>query len=314
LGAQATPPLPARTDAVVVAVTVTDRSGRPVYNLSADQFEVTEGGTRREIVQLRAERTPISLGILLDISGSMTADSKIRADERARWTDTRRALEVLLARLDAADEVFFAVFNERIAAGSWTQDHISILAEFDALQPGGGNALLDAVPFILPTFELGRHQRKVLLLITDGNDANVSTQSMVPTDATSSIAPPGHEPLAIMGESRETLRQRRISTAKNAVRRSGATLYVIGIGSHKGVRVDTMLLDALTTESGGYVEPLRDPSEIPAAVARICDDLQSQYLLTFAPGRPDGKYHSIKVTTKDRRWRVRTRAGYAAPF
>ena len=65
--------------------------------------------------------------------------------------------------------------------------------------------------------------------------------------------------------------------------------------------------ETLTTESGGYVEALRDPIEIPAAVARICDDLQSQYLLAIARGQADGKYHSIQVRTKDRRLRVRAR-------
>ena len=90
------------------------------------------------------------------------------------------------------------------------------------------------------------------------------------------------------------------------------TLYAIGIGRRKGEPVDTVLLEGLTTESGGYVEALRDPTEIPAAVARILDDLQSQYLLAIGPGQADGKYHSIQVRTTDRRLRVRARAGYVA--
>ncbi len=225
--------------------------------------------------QFSADRVPVSLGILLDISGSMTVDAKARADERARWADMRRALALLLTRLDAADEVFFAVFNERVAAASWTQDHFALLREFDALRPGGGNALMDAVTAMVPTFKLARYQRKVLLLITDGNDAHVPNPSLAPSS--SLISEPGYEPLAIMGDSRESVRQRRISTTKSAVRRSDVTLYAIGIGRRKGEPVDAVLLEGLTTESGGYVEPLRDPTEIPAAVARICDDLQSQY-------------------------------------
>ena len=311
VAAQETPVFPARSDAVAVPVTVTDPSGRFVQSLSADQFEITEGGTRREIAQFSADRVPVSLGILLDFGGSMTEDPKIQADERARRADMRRAIELLLTRLDAADEVFFAVFDEGFAAASWTQDHVGLLREFDALRPDGGNALLDAVPSILPTFELGRHQRKVLLLITDGNDANVPDPSVMPYH-TREVAPPGHEPLSIMADSRESWRQRRISATKSAVRRSDVTLYAIGIGRRQGEPVDTVLLEGLTTESGGYVEPLRDPAEIPAAVARIFDDLQSQYLLAFAPGQADGKHHSIKVTTKDRSLRVRARAGYVA--
>ena len=70
------------------------------------------------------------------------------------------------------------------------------------------------------------------------------------------------------------------------MRRSDVTLYAIGIGRRKGEPADTVLLEGLTTESGGYVEPLRDPTEMPAAVARICDDLQSQDPLRHSlPGR-----------------------------
>ncbi len=310
VAAQETPVFRARTDVVVVPVTVTDPSGRFVHSLSADQFEIAEGGTRREIVQFSTGRVPVSLGILLDISGSMTESPSARAENDARWADTRRALELLLTRLDAADEVFFAVFNDRVTAASWTQDHIGLLREFDALRPGGGSALLDAVPLVLPTFELGRYQRKVLLLITDGND--VPTPGVTPAYHTSDIGPPGHDSLTIMGESPETLRQRRISTTKSAVRRSDVTLYAIGMGTRKGAPVDKVLLESLTTESGGYVETLRDPAEISAAVTRICDDLQSQYLLAFESGPADGKYHGIRVRTKDRRLRVRARAGYVA--
>jgi hypothetical protein len=108
------------------------------------------------------------------------------------------------------------------------------------------------------------------------------------------------------------LRGLAIEGARNAVRRSDAVLYAIGIGTRSGVPVDVNLLDGLTKESGGYTEPLRSPSEIAAAVARICDDLQSQYLLTFEPAHADGKYHPIRVSTKDTRLKVRTRAGYVS--
>jgi VWFA-related protein len=310
VAAQETPVLRAETDAVVVPVTVTDLFGRFVHGLSADQFEITEGATRRDIVQFSAGREPVSLGILLDISGSMTETPSARADSDARWTDTRRALELLVSRLQSADEVSFAVFNDRITAASWTRDHVGLLREFDALRPGGGSVLLDAVPSVLPTFELARYQRKVLLLITDGND--VPRPRVEPSYYNSDNGPPGHDALTIIGESPETLRQRRIFTTKSAVRRSDVTLYALGMGTRKGASVDKVLLESLTIESGGYLEVLRNVAEIPAAVARLWDDLQSQYLLAFIPGKADGKYHSIKVTTNDRRLRVRARGGYVA--
>ena len=71
-------------------------------------------------------------------------------------------------------------------------------------------------------------------------------------------------------------------------------------------------LESLTVDSGGYVEAINDPAEITAAVARIFDELQSQYMLAFEPSHADGKYHDISVTTKNRDLRVRARAGYEA--
>ena len=297
----------ARTDIVLVPISVTDRNGRFVHGLTSDDFEIWEGGTRRAVKQFSAARVPISLAILLDISGSMMQGPDALAADDARWRDTRRALEALLARLDAADEILFAVFNDQLAASPWTQDRGRILDAFDALRPSGGTALLQAITEIAPAFRMARHQRKVLLLISDGNDTQMNAAGALPP-------PPSEigDLTAHFGDSQRMRRRLVIEGSRNGVRRSDAMLYAIGIGTRKGVPVDTFLLDNLTKESGGYTEPLRNPSEIAAAVARICDDIQSQYLLTFEPAHADGKYHQISVRTKDTRLKLRTRAGYVA--
>jgi Ca-activated chloride channel family protein len=296
----------AATEVVLVPVSVTDANGRFVHGLTSEQFEIWEGGTRRAVNQFSAARVPVSLGILLDISGSMMESPEARAVDDARWRDTRRALEALLARRDPADDILFAVFNDQMAASPWTQDHRRVLEAFDALRPGGGTALLQAISQIAPAFRMARHQRKVLLLISDGNDSQMSAEGLLPP-------PPADigDLTAHFGDSQRTRRRMIIEGSRNAVRGSDAVLYAIGIGTRSGP-VDTTVLDGLTKETGGYTEALRNPSEIAAAVARICDDLQSQYLLTFEPGHADGKYHAIRVRTKDSRWKIRTRAGYVA--
>ena len=187
-------------------------------------------------------------------------------------------------------------------AGSWSHSDA-----FDALRPSGGTALLLAITEIAPAFAMARHQRKVLLLISDGNDTQTNAAGVLPP-------PPSEigDLTAHFGDSQRTQRGILIGTSRNAVRRSDAVLYAIGIGTRSGVPVDIKLLGGLTKESGGYTEPLRSPSEIAAAIARICDDLQSQYLLTFERTKADGKYHPIRVRTKDTRLKVRTRAGYVA--
>jgi Mg-chelatase subunit ChlD len=160
------------------------------------------------------------------------------------------------------------------------------------LRPGGGTALLDAVKLISPAFQRARHQRKVLLLITDGNDTSLPAADVIPPYLQTGGR--GIEASATLSRAQQTQRQQIIDGTKVDVRRSGALLYAIGIGTRKGAPVDTVLLENLTTESGGYVEPLRDPSEISPAVTRIC-------------------YQAIRVRTRDTSLRVRARAGYVAP-
>ena len=90
----------------------------------------------------------------------MAQNLEARAADDARWADTRRAIELLVARLGGEDEVLFAVFNEQTKASPWTQQHRKILGTFDLLRPGGGTALLEAVKQIASVFHIARHQRK----------------------------------------------------------------------------------------------------------------------------------------------------------
>jgi von Willebrand factor type A domain len=257
------------TNVVVVPVTVTDRSGRFVRDLTPDEFEVVDGGARRPLVQFASERVPVSLAILLDISGSMATDAKTRALDDARWSDTRRALELLVQRLNPDDEVLFAVFADRVGlAVPWTRDHQQVPRAFNTLRPAGYTAMFDAVKLIAPAFQRAAHARRVMLVITDGRD------SLVPKIA-------------------------------------GAPVY--GYPLSRAQQVQLEILETLTVNSGGYVEAISDPAEITAAVVRIFDELQTQYMLAFEPAHADGQYHEISVTTKNRDLRVRARAGYAAP-
>ena len=181
----------ASTDVVLVPVSVTDQSGRFVHGLTSGDFEISEDAARRAVKQFSAARVPVSLIILLDISGSMMRGPDARAADDARWADTRRALETLMTRLDAADELLFAVFNDQLAASPWTQDRGRILDAFDALRPSGGTALLQAITEIAPAFRMARHQRKVLLLISDGNDTQMNAAGDLPPPPSRDRRPDG---------------------------------------------------------------------------------------------------------------------------
>jgi VWFA-related protein len=311
LQAQNLPLFRSDSTVVVVPVTVTDRAGRFVSGLTAGDFEIFDAGTQRSLIQFSTERVPVSLGILLDISGSMVTDPKERAMDDARWADTRRALELLVQRLDPRDEVFFAAFADKVGlAVPWTRDHQRVPHAFNALRPGGYTAFFDAVKLIAPAFQRAEHSRKVLLVISDGRD------SLVPRIGS---APVYRSPLTreqqVQSEiysRQKALRDAAVGAAKTVVDKSGVALYAIGMATGKGAYVDLVNLESLTADSGGYVEAINEPSEITSAVARIFDELQSQYLLAFEPAHADGKYHDISVTTKNRELRVRARAGYTA--
>ena len=181
VAAQEMPVFRARTDAVYVPVTVTDRSGRFVRGLTADQFEISEGGTRRPVVQFSAGRVPVSLGILLDISGSHGAGpGRPRGRRRAVGRHAARARSCSSHDSRRRRGVLGGIQRQG-CGGPLDPGPSGILREFDGLRPGGGNALLDAVQLVLPTFELARHQRKVLLLISDGNDTNPVRQGARPS-------------------------------------------------------------------------------------------------------------------------------------
>jgi VWFA-related protein len=312
LYAQTLPVFRSATAVVVVPVTVTDQSGRFVPGLTADQFELTDNGVRRPIAQFSAERVPVSLAILLDISGSMASDPKTRVADEARWADTRRALELLVERLNPDDEVLFAAFSDKVGlAVPWTREHERVTRAFNTLQAGGYTAMFDAVKLIAPAFQRAAHSRKVLLVITDGNDSLVPRLGEPPVGSLVGAS----RQVQVQSEiyyRQKALREFAIGGMQRAVASSGAAVYAIGMGTGKGAFVDVDNLNTLTVNSGGYVEAINDPAHITSAVARVFDELQSQYLLAFEPANSDGKPHPIVVTMTDSRLKVRARAEYVA--
>ncbi|HEY6614162.1 MAG TPA: VWA domain-containing protein, partial [Vicinamibacterales bacterium] len=151
-------------DLVSVTATVTDGDGRFVADLRKEDISVYEDGKRQTLTQFTRERVPISLGILLDASGSMNAE-KLRAAKAA-------ISHLVFNLLEKEDELFFIEFgfNARLTQG-WTTDRRLIrYALDDVSHPAGDTALYDAVTLALPTAQEGRHGKKALLVISDGND------------------------------------------------------------------------------------------------------------------------------------------------
>lgn len=265
------------TDVVTVAVTVVDADGGLVTGLGRDDFTVFEDGVAMPITQFIGERVPVSLGLVLDISESMAGE---------RMSDARLAVDQFLnGLLRPEDEAFLMVFNHRPRLlRPWTLQPASLAGALDDVFPTGGTAVYDAVVEALKPFSRRSHPRAAVVIVSDGAD---------------------------------TASDHGIADIRPLVRRADAFIYAIAIDapSRRPVsgRPDPYALREITDASGGYTEVVHASVDLAAATARIAEELNRQYLLGYVPPRgADGKYHSIRVRTRNDSHRVRARRGYVA--
>ena len=155
-----------------VTATVTDANGRFVSGLTKDDFRVFQDGEPQVISHFTSERVPVSLGILLDTSASMDGEKMVAA---------KAALNrFLLQLLQDEDEVFLYTFDSSPdLVHGWTTDRARVSRALDRIQARGGTAMHDALAEAVPLALAGRHRKKALVVISDGND----TSSRTPIDA-----------------------------------------------------------------------------------------------------------------------------------
>jgi Ca-activated chloride channel homolog len=150
-------------DTVFVKVSVTDPLNRFVTGLSKDDFKIYDNKIEQEILSFMQEPAPVSMGVLLDTSGSMKTNNNIRA--------ARAALSTFLAETNPGDEFFLMTFNQNTdLVCDFTQDPSAILRAGALKQPSGRTAIWDAVYRGLDKIKAARNDRKALILITDGED------------------------------------------------------------------------------------------------------------------------------------------------
>src|SRR3954468_6436614 len=157
--------LKSKVELINVTATVSDESGRFVPNLRPTDFTVYEDNEKQDITFFSADRVPVSLGILLDSSGSMTPDKM----EYARAAINRFTQELL----DPEDELFLMSFSRSShLLQDWTTDRRLISRALSRVEGDGGTAMYDAIADALPITAGGKHEKKAILLISDGNDRN----------------------------------------------------------------------------------------------------------------------------------------------
>jgi Ca-activated chloride channel family protein len=311
-----------------VTATVTDRSGRFYSNLRKEDFIVYEDNRQVEITHFNAERTPVSLGIVVDTSGSMVGE---------KWSAAVNSIDRFFRMMDNEfDEFFLYRFSANAdLVADWTSDRDRLADALGRIHPNGGTAMYDAAAEAVPMAHSGQNRKKAVVIISDGNDTSSrvgvsevkqvvrETEVLVYAVGIDGNAPPTFQ------RPQPPIRQPQPrlpipfpfpggrGTGRIPIPQPGGYPPSGGRGGTYSVggddRVNVMALREITDDSGGRTEIVRDFRDLDPAVASIADELSQQYYLGYpSPGHRDGRWHTIRVELRDPSLRVRARKGYVA--
>jgi Ca-activated chloride channel family protein len=265
------------TRLVVLHASVSDRQGKLVPTLDRDSFRVFENGTPQEIKLFRHEDIPVSLGIVIDGSGSMLP----------KLPRVEAAALALVHESNPEDEVFIINFNDQVFLDvPFTSDVHKMQQGLDRIDARGGTAMRDAVKMALDYSKLtAKREKRVLLVITDGND----NASRCPLNRIVQQAQQSESVVYAIG----LFSQEKRADAAQA----------------------RQALKELTSATGGLVFYPKDVAEVQELAVEIAHDIRSQYLVTYSPRVQalDGNYRRIKlIVTAPGNPVARTRNGYYA--
>jgi Ca-activated chloride channel family protein len=273
------------------------------------------------VTHFSGERVPVSLGIVLDTSGSMQGE-KLQAAKSA----LNRFLYDLL---DQQDEVFLYRFDDdpQLLQG-WTTDRQALSRAVNRINADGATAMYDAVAEAVPLAATGRHQKKAIVLISDGNDTSSHTalpelKQLIRESEVLVYA------IGIDGESRPQIQQQPpapwppvrmpIPLPFPGGRRPRPLTQFPQLqwpprqSTRGNERVNVVALRDLTDDSGGRTEIVRTARDLDPATANIASELSQQYYLGYpSSGKKDGRWHAIRVEVRNHAYRVRARRGYIA--
>jgi Ca-activated chloride channel family protein len=269
------------TETVTLMVTVTDPYNRLVTGLDRQNFEVFEDKVKQDIAFFNDDDAPVSMGVIFDVSGSM----KNKLDR------ARDALKAFVDTSHQDDDFFLIGFNQRANLLGEFMDGSSLVNKFNLIDARGQTALYDAAYLGVEKVKQGRHQKRAMLLISDGQD-NSSRYTY--------------------GELRKLLKEANVQ------------IYCIGIvemGGGSGGTLDMQgqaILEEISQVTGGKAFFPRSPAELEDAVTRIALELRHQYNIGYYPTNAErnGQWRKIKVSVKPPRGfphlTVRAREGYYA--
>jgi len=274
--------------AITLAVTVQDGKGRFVNNLAEKDFSIYENNKKKPLTYfMHSFAAPLSLTVLLDVSGSMALEDKLDECKAA----LRHLATKLLRPRDEIALLIFADGQVEVAARHAT-DKSEFLRVLDRTEAYGQTALNDAVG-VSPEFATrARNEKRALLLLTDGID---NDSASTPEEALE-VARRVDVPIYTIG-----YKIPRSEQMLKAHKRS-ASLTTAGI-------VET--LDKFSRATGGKAYFLNKPTDLAAVVEEIKNEQSHQYIIGYTSYQDTAElYRQIRVTTPNYKHKVRTRQGY----
>ena len=271
----------ADTRLVVCHTTVVDKYGHLVLDLPEAAFSVAENGVQQAIKRFKREDVPVSLGLIIDNSGSMR-------DKRAK---VAAAALGLVKASNKDDEVFVVNFNDDAYLDlphgkDFTNDITEMEEALSHLDSRGGTAMRDAIRMSIDHVkQKGHRDKKVLVVVTDGNDNSsvISLENLV-----------------------------------KASQQSEVLIYAVGLLSEEERREAVRAkraLEELAAATGGETFFPKDLSDVDHIAQDVARDIRSQYTIEYSPSNTamDGSYRTIKVAVNaPGHPSVRTRSGYYA--
>jgi len=261
---------------VVLHATVVDSHDHMIMNLDRGAFTVYENNQPQTITSFRREDVPVAMGIVIDNSGSM----------REKREKVNKAALNLVRASNPQDQVFVVNFNDEYYLDQdFTNNVGKLRTALDKVEARGGTALYDALVASAGQLKNAKLQKKVLFVVTDGED----------------------------NASRETLEQ----AVKRLQEENGPSVYAIGLLGEERARRARRALETLAQSTGGIAflpKTLDDVDEISSTVAH---DIRSQYTIGYRPTTPRsvGGYRTVRVEARAKGYgklTVRTRSGYYA--
>ena len=265
------------TRLVVLHASVVDSKGKLVTNLPKEAFKVSENGQPQQLRVFRREDVPVSLGLIIDNSGSM----------RNKRTKVEAAALAMVKESNPRDEVMVVNYNDEAYEDVPLTSDIKKMEEgLQRIDARGGTAMYDAVAMTIDRLkQKGKREKKVIMLITDGND-NASLTKL--------------EQLL-----------RKVSNEEIVIHCIGLLEEEERTAARKAKRA----VESMSTATGGLFFFPKDLAEVERISLEVAHDIRNQYVLAYSPTNQtlDGSFRTIKVTANGpNKPTVRTRTGYYA--